>query len=337
MKKLPMLNQGFENFNKLFFESIRKDLMMTGIELKIFNLLSKSMTAEAIARSLSTDLQNTIHFLDGLTAGGFINKEDGFYCNTAQTQTFLVEGSPTYLGEYFKVQEESKKPALDNMLELIKNGKTAINEKASSEELGAKMIERCANSQRAGMGQQMAKFVSSLHEFPKFKKMLDLGGGSGLICIAIISEHPSMRGIIFDLPLVTDVTKKFISEYEMNERIETMQGNYFKDSIGKGYDLIWASMTLNFAKDQLDPIMKKIFSALNPGGVFINFNDGLTHENTKPKTIVLNWLSPALMGKNYALPKNFIANSMIKTGFKSVQSQPVQTHVGIMEIDIARK
>jgi hypothetical protein len=54
-------------------------------------------------------------------------------------------------------------------------------------------------------------------------------------------------------------------------------------------------MTLNFAEDQLDPIMKKIFSALTPGGVFINFNDGLTHENTQPETIVLNWLPPALM------------------------------------------
>jgi predicted TPR repeat methyltransferase len=187
------------------------------------------------------------------------------------------------------------------------------------------------------MGQQMSKFVSSLPEFPKFERMLDIGGGSGLICIAIISEHPSMRGIVFDLPIVIDVTKKFISEYEMDERIETMQGDYFKDSIGNGYDLIWASMTLNFAKDQLDPIMKKIFSALNPGGVFINFNDGLTHENTQPATIVLNWLPPALMGNHYALPKGFVANSMIKTGFKSVQSQSVQTHIGIMEIDIARK
>ncbi len=38
MKKLPMLNQGFKNLNNLFFESIRKELMMAGIELKIFNL-----------------------------------------------------------------------------------------------------------------------------------------------------------------------------------------------------------------------------------------------------------------------------------------------------------
>jgi len=31
-----------------------------------------------------------------------------------------------------------------------------------------------------------------------------------------------------DLLLVIDVTKKFISEYEMNEHMETMQGNNSK-------------------------------------------------------------------------------------------------------------
>ncbi len=337
MKKLPTLNQGFESLNRLFFDSIRKDLLMTGIDLDVFSLLSKSKTAESIAKLLNSDLQNTTHFLDALTAGGFIKKENGFYSNTVQSQTFLVKGSTTYLGYYFKVQDESKKPILDKMVELIKYGKSAIDKKPVPKDLGAQMIERCANSQRSGMAQQMAEFVSSLNEFPRFKKMLDFGGGSGLICIAMVSKHPCMKGIVFDLPSVLDVTKKFISEYDMNERIETMPGDYFKDPIGNEYDFIWASMTLNFAKDQLSPIMDKIYSALNPGGVFINFNDGLTHENTKPEMSVLNWLPPALTGKNYALTKGVIANAMIEGGFKSVQSQSVQTHIGNMEIDVARK
>jgi predicted O-methyltransferase YrrM len=337
MKKLPVLNQGFEDLNKLFFESIRKNLMMAGIELKIFNLLNKPTSAEAISSYLNTDPENTIYFLDALAAGDFINKKDGFYCNTDLTQNFLVEGSSTYLGDYFKVQEESKRLALENIIELIKNGKNILSQKESSPGSGAKMIERCANAQRAGMGQQMAKFVSSLHEFAGFRRMLDLGGGSGLICIAIIAEHPNLKGVIFDLPEVLDVTKKFIAEYEMEQRIELMPGNYFKDSFGSGYDLIWASMTLNFAKDQLSPLMSKIFTSLNSGGVFVNLNDGLTHENTKPETIVLNWFPPALMGKDYSVPKGLIANSMLEAGFKSVKSQSVQTHMGTMEIDVARK
>ena len=283
MKKLPILDQGFDNLNNLFADSIRKELMMAGIELSIFNLLSKPVPAESIALSLSLDLQNTIHFLDGLTAGGFIEKRRGFIAIQLRLRHFWLKAAPLIWENTLKFRKRVKKPALESMVNLIRKGKTAISQKPSSQKLGARMIERCANAQRSGMAQQIAKLVASLPEFPRFKKMLDLGGGSGLICIAIISEHPNMRGIIFDLPLVVDIADKFISEYDMNERIETMQGNYFKDPIGEGYDLIWASMTLNFAKDQLDSIMEKIFSALNPGGVFINFNDGLTHENTNPK------------------------------------------------------
>ena len=37
------------------------------------------------------------------------------------------------------------------------------------------------------------------------------------------------------------------------------------------------------------------------------------------------------------MTKGFIADFMMKTGFRSVKSESIQTHIGIMEVDIARK
>jgi len=50
----------------------------------------------------------------------------------------------------------------------------------------------------------------------------------------------------------------------------SLEGDYLQDSIGEGYDLILASSTLSFAGHDMDSLMKKIYNALNPGGVFIN-------------------------------------------------------------------
>lgn len=79
-----------------------------------------------------------------------------------------------------------------------------------------------ANYQRAVWAQKAVEIVSGLPEFPLFRTMLDLGGGPGLVGIAIVSAHPSMKGVIFDRPAVVKVAETFIKEYEIEDRIEVM-------------------------------------------------------------------------------------------------------------------
>ena len=338
MKKLPELNVSFEEFYRIFFEPVRAKIMMTGLELKVFNHLSEPVSAETVASAIYSNPENTVYFLNSLTAGGFVLKKNALYWNTPQTQAFLVEGRPTYLGGFFKAQSRWMEKAMEDMAGLIKKGAPPHSgESIGAEKVWAEMAALTANYQRAGMGQQIARLVSNLPEFISFKKMLDLGSGAGLIGIAITAEHPNMVGIIYDRSEVLEVAKGYIKEYEMEERVKIMAGDYHSDSIGAGYDLIWSSATLNFAKHDIDHVLKKIYDALNPGGVFMNFNDGLTHERTKPETMVLAWLPAAVMGNDFGLDQGFIADSMLRVGFKSVRSRTLDTPIGQMDLDIGRK
>jgi hypothetical protein len=123
----------------------------------------------------------------------------------------------------------------------------------------------------------------------------------------------------------------------MEKRMEVLGGDFNKDSIGEGYDLIFSSNSLQFAQD-IDVVMKKIYDGLNPKGVFLSiFGFGQSHEGTKPETLVLGLLSMALMGQEAQILKGHIADSMLRTGFKSVHSQPLKTPWGTMELDIGRK
>lgn len=119
--------------------------------------------------------------------------------------------------------------------------------------------------------------------------------------------------------------------------MDVLRGDYFHDSIGNGCDLIWACITLNLYKDNLDSLMQKIHSALNPGGVFVSFHDGLTSERTKPNEIVMGPLSLALTGQDMRFDQGFIADSMLRAGFKSVHSRTLATPAGLMDLDIGRK
>ncbi len=187
------------------------------------------------------------------------------------------------------------------------------------------------------MVQLAGRILSSLPEYPSFRKMLDLGCGPGLFGTSVAMDHPSLNAVLFDRPAVAGVAEEVVKEYGMGDRVEVVAGDYINGPIGGEYDLVWASMTLNFAGDRLNEVVKKIHDSLNPGGVFVSFSDGKTDEGTKPKEMVLGTLTASLYGDDMGLNEGVIAGATIEAGFASVQSRTVATPIGEVLMDIARK
>ena len=167
--------------------------------------------------------------------------------------------------------------------------------------------------------------------------MLDLGCSAGLIGMNITAEHPEMKCVLLDKPLIAETTKKIVAKYNMTERVEVIGADYISEPIGTGYDLIIARATLYFAKNNINKVIKKIFDALKPGGIFVSYHEGLYNENTEPENVLLSWLGSLLIGQGICFQKGELANEMIKAGFSSVQSQTCYDDFGNMELDIARK
>jgi len=113
------------------------------------------------------------------------------------------------------------------------------------------------NYQRSGMAQIIVDLVSSIPEYENFSKILDLGCGPGLYGIALVLDHPDLNGVLFDQPPVAKIAERNAAEYGLNDRIAVISGDYLNDPIGEGYDLILASMILNFALDSFDSLMTR--------------------------------------------------------------------------------
>jgi predicted TPR repeat methyltransferase len=220
---------------------------------------------------------------------------------------------------------------------LVRNGPPRENADFGTEEIWAGYARAMANYQRSGMAQKMAVMVEDIPGFASWKKMLDLGGGPGLFCIAMVSRHPSLQGVVFDQPAVAAVAETFIAEYELQDRIRAVGGDYVNDPIGDGYDLVWASATLNFVRGNLVPFLEKIYRAMAPGGVFVSLAEGMTAERTEPASMVLGTLSHGLMGQDFLFDAGEIARAMNEAGFSSVRSIPVETSMVPMVLDIATK
>ena len=88
MKKLPEVNVSFEELYRVLVAPIQSKLLLTGIELKVFNQLSEPASADAVADAIGSHLENTGLFLDGLAASNLITKKNGLYQNTNSRRPF---------------------------------------------------------------------------------------------------------------------------------------------------------------------------------------------------------------------------------------------------------
>ena len=337
---LPEVKTSAAGLFNMLYSSVESTLLITSIRLEVFDYLVTPKTAEQLAEAIETDPVSTNYLLNALVSCALLEKENGYFKNTITSRTFLLKNQPTSLGEAFLMQSGMRDMMISDLYNMVKKGPDSTPKDTSdqSEEKWGRFASAMANCARAGTAQQMAEVVSKMPEFPEFKKMLDLGGGPGIFGLAIVSSHPDMRGVIFDRKPSTKVAAKFIDEYQMQDRMEVLAGDYNQDPIGKGYDLIWASSTLNFAQQNLQPVVKKIYNALNPNGVFINLSEGLTHEATQPHFFVLCTMAWSIQNHPLrAFNQGEIAEEMIKAGFRSVRSQTVDTGWGPMDLDIARK
>lgn len=93
MTSLPETSMAYGKLFQLLMGPVKARLMMTGIELRIFNLLTSFGTTEDVARDIGAHPGNIRRFLDALVTIDLLEKQNGLYRNLPVSEAFLVEGS----------------------------------------------------------------------------------------------------------------------------------------------------------------------------------------------------------------------------------------------------
>jgi cyclopropane fatty-acyl-phospholipid synthase-like methyltransferase len=96
---------------------------------------------------------------------------------------------------------------------------------------------------------------------------MDIGGGSGAYCIAAAKEHPTIRAVVLDLPVVCEVARAFIAANGVADRVEAQACNFTRDPFPADCDVaIMASNLPMYGRDMIASVIKKAHDALLPGG-----------------------------------------------------------------------
>lgn len=69
--------------------------------------------------------------------------------------------------------------------------------------------------------------VIDSYDFGGIGKLVDVGGGHGVLMTSILDRNPGMRGVVFDLPHVIDGTRKALEASGHAARCEAVGGDFF--------------------------------------------------------------------------------------------------------------
>lgn len=253
-------------------------ILDASIEYDFFTLIHKGFrTAEEVAREAGTAPRATRIVLDSLVALALVEKREGRYYLPPISETFLVRGKPSYMGDFRHVALALWE-GMAHLKESLKTGKPFSRMDTGAElqvweklVLGiipiAEPVAR-ASCEILGIGVER-----------KGLRVLDIAGGSSIFGMTILSRDPSAQVTQLDWPNVNAVAKKLNRERGLEGKIRFIDGEFRSAGMEPNhYDLVIASNFCRFeSREGNQELFVRAHSALKAGGTFI-INDFLPNE-----------------------------------------------------------
>ncbi len=258
-----MLNNSMDGFRRYF-------TIYSAVKIGLFDALKNPKGIEELAEELDCDKEILHVFCEVLKNLGLLSKDGDKYTNTKMAETFLVSSSFYSQTMFIENTFENLRLWLE-LPEILKKGRI---KRKSSKFFAERTIHSLAQNSLLGEIQRTVNIISSLPEFKRARKLLDLGGGHGLYAVAFTALNRNLHAYVFDLPHVVERTRDYIRKFKAEGRVGVIAGDFFIDSLGEGYDIVFSSYNPGGKKLELIP---KIYSCLNRGGVYANkqyFSDG---------------------------------------------------------------
>jgi cyclopropane fatty-acyl-phospholipid synthase-like methyltransferase len=82
-----------------------------------------------------------------------------------------------------------------------------------------------------------AEALASSLDLSAYRSLLDVGGGSGVMSLALARSHPHLKASILDFEFVCGATNKIIRKERMSRRVKTIVGD-MNEAIPSGFDII---------------------------------------------------------------------------------------------------
>ncbi|SMC98013.1 methyltransferase [Kibdelosporangium aridum] len=166
------------------------------------------------------------------------------------------------------------------------------------------------------------------------RKILDIGGSSGIYACSLVQALPGTSAAVLDLPSVVDFTRESIAARGLADRVDVIAGDMFGD-LPHGFDLhLYSNVWHDWDAGSISKLAAASFAALPPGGVLVDHDMHLDDTKSGPLRQAEFSVRMMLMttGKCYSTPE--LAAILGPIGFEDIHLRPTTAGYSVV---VARK
>jgi hypothetical protein len=271
------------NIFKLGFGFWESKALLSAVELGLFTELANGPAYLGdLSHRLGLHGRSARDFLDALVALNLLDRQEGRYSNTAETDFFLDRAKPSYVGGLLEMANSRLYESWGFLTEALKTGRNQNEAKESGDVFAALYADpdrlRGFLAAMSGVSLGAAQAITAKFPWKDYQTFVDIGTAQGMVPVTIARAHNHLSGAGYDLPEVKPVFEEFIAQHGMQERVKFLSGNFFTDPLPAADVLIMGHILHDWDLAEKRMLLEKAHTALPNGGALIVYESIIDDE-----------------------------------------------------------
>ncbi|MDH5429834.1 MAG: acetylserotonin O-methyltransferase [Nitrospirota bacterium] len=302
-----MGEQSPEQIMKLGMAFWSSKTLLSAVELEIFTELARQpLDAATLQTRLGVHPRSARDFFDALVALGMLQRQHGLYSNTPDTDLFLDKAKPSYIGGFLEMANARLYGFWGSLTEGLKTGLPQNESKEGGDFFGTLYSDpaklKSFLQSMTGLSMGASKAITQQFPWAQHQTFYDIGSAQGGLVVQVALAHPHITGGGFDLPVTGPIFKEYVQSFTLNDRLQFIPGNFFKDALPKADVLSMGHILHDWNLEEKKLLIAKAYEALPDGGtliIFESFIDDERRENAFGLLMSLNMLIELPGGFDY--------------------------------------
>jgi hypothetical protein len=282
--------------------------LLTAIELGLFSELAQHPEdGHALCSRLGLHERSAADFLDALVSLGFLERHDGVYRNTPETDLFLDRRKPSYVGGMLEMANHRLYGFWGSLTEALHTGRPQNEAKSGDVPFFEALYADPARlrdflAAMTGLSHGANLTIAATFPWDRYSTFLDVGTAQGDLAVQIARAHPHTRGLGLDLPAVAPTFEEYAELNGVAERVEFVPADFFAEPLPAADVVLMGHILHDWDADGKRTLIAKAYDTLPEGGALVVYEsiiDDARSENAFGLLMSLNMLIETDGGFDY--------------------------------------
>lgn len=245
--------------------------LLSAVELGLFAVLSDGpLDAGQLRETLGLHPRGATDFLDALVALGMLERNDGRYSNTPETDLFLDPAKPSYMGGLLEMANARLYPFWGSLTDALRTGRPQSEAKTGGDFFGSVYADPDRLAQFAGamsgLSAHAGRAIAAKFPWRDYGSVIDIGCAEGAVPVTIAQAHPHLTGGGFDLPPIGPIFDAYVARAGLADRLHFTPGDFLEGPLPSADVLVMGHILHDWDLDEKRMLLGKACAALPDGG-----------------------------------------------------------------------